>query len=166
MQPKHTHAKRILLFCFIVLLVCTGCPYKSDFPMVGKVIAYDATFNGSWKNNEAELTISPIDDDNFRFYYNDYDPDFGAGELKGKGYVIDHAGLQFAVLELAKTPKRYYVYKIVSIKPNTVKLNEIQEALVGKRTFSSPTAFTQFIADNLTSINTNTQTWTRTRRQE
>ena len=165
MQPKPIHGKLTFLLSFIILLLCTGCPYKSDYPMAGKVLAYDVTFNGSWKNNDAELTISRIDDHNFRFYYNDYDPDFGAGELKGKGYVIDHAPSQFVVLEQATTPKSYFVYKIVSIRPNTVKLNELDEALVRDRKFSSTTAFTKFINDNLSSISAaSTETWTRTRR--
>ena len=128
-------------------------------------MAYDVTLNGSWKNNEAELTISRIDDHNFRFYYNDYDPDFGAGELKGKGFMIDHSGSSFIVLEQGTAPKSYFVYRIASIRPNTVKLNEVKETLVGKRKFSSATAFTQFIADNLASIaSASTKTWTRTRK--
>ena len=164
MQPKQTRNALTFLISFLILVICTACPYKSAYPLTGKTIVYDATFNGSWKNDDAELTISNIDAYNFHFYYNDYDPDFGAGEIKGKGYVISHAGSQFVVAEQATNPKSYLIFKIVSIRPNTVKINELKEALVGGRTFRSEALFTKFVQENINAISASrVKTFTRTR---
>lgn len=164
MKIKQTRLHLTFLFSFVILVLCTGCPYESEYPMTGRVVKYDATILGSWKNGQADLVISRVDDENFRFQYNDYQEDFGAGLVKGKGFIIEKNDSEFAVIEQATTPKTYMVFKINSIRQNTMKLNTLSDELMEGETFSSATAFTRYILDNEESIfDEEVDTYTRTR---
>lgn len=150
--------KLTALFSFLILIVCTGCPYESKFRLSGDIIEYDKDLIGEWKKDKVDLKITRIDNKKFKYQFNDNDPEFGIGKFDGEGYVVSKMGKKYVIAELPdarkdSTGKIYYTYKIERIKQNSIIVLPLEEENpFDPKTYSSVTEFTDFVTKNATAF--------------
>jgi hypothetical protein len=148
---KHFKAPLSLSLIVALMVVCTGCPYESNYPLDGTKVKYDKKLLGYWVNeDETELKISRIDDYTFSYIYNDHDDTQGVGMINGTGYAVANGGSIYIVGKKDEDGKAtYFIYKIEKIQADEIEINPLDEDHMGsKKTFSSSKEFNEMVKNS------------------
>jgi len=150
MKIQNFKLKLIVPLLFMVMILCTGCPYEAKFPLDGTKVKYDKNLVGSWHQGDVDLKIIRVDDYRFSYVYNDHDDDYGTGEETGTGYAVTNNGSTYLVAERENDgTKSFAIYKVLSIESGNLAVIPLEEDNIpASKKFSSVQEFTNYVINN------------------